>query len=69
MPVAGGGGRWGQVFVFLDVFTKGFGFYLSRIFSFMVREIYVLSRRYVSKVSVEAWLGLCRGVGVIHRDY
>ena len=66
MPVARGGGRWGEVFVFMDIFTKGFGFYPSRSFSYMVWEVYVLSRLYASKVSVEAWLSLGRGVGVIY---
>ena len=29
VPLAGGGGRWGQVLVCLGMFTKGFNYYLS----------------------------------------
>ena len=41
MSVAGGGGRWHRVFLFLGIFTKGFGLCLSMGFCSMRWGVYL----------------------------
>ncbi len=66
MVIAGGGGRKGQVFLFLDIFTKGFGYYFSRDFWFIGWGIHVVSMHCIRGVPVRTGVSMCRGGGATH---
>ncbi len=66
MPVAGGGGRWGQVFMFFEYCCKRFWFLsVYEFFTYGLGGL-SLSKRYIGEVSIKAWVCLCRGVGFTH---